>query len=204
LAALRSRLQRMSSANGVSGPHSLPDFRPRSANDSGALRRSRATGARSEICRHGRSGVISHLHEHLFDVSHRRNKYAGSFRPGYECRLLLTSRVHLVQMVPPQRSRLLFTDWIFTVSCRRGDFSDERKCRGKACRLFTPNRRAISSNACPLMINGLAPRASLQGQIHDPTRTYPTARSQCLTCRSPATDSDPVSIQYGECEINRF
>jgi hypothetical protein len=31
--------------------------------------------------------------------------------------------VHLVQMVPPQRSRLLFTDWIFTVSYRREDFS---------------------------------------------------------------------------------
>ena len=44
LLASRSGLQRISFTIGVSGWHSLPDFRPRSVKDSGALRRSGATG----------------------------------------------------------------------------------------------------------------------------------------------------------------
>jgi hypothetical protein len=45
--ALRSGLQRISSTTGVSDRLSLPVFRPRIVKDSGALRRSRATGAPS-------------------------------------------------------------------------------------------------------------------------------------------------------------
>jgi hypothetical protein len=44
LLASRSGLQRISFTIGVSGWHSLPDYRPRSVKDSGALRRSGATG----------------------------------------------------------------------------------------------------------------------------------------------------------------
>src|SRR4051794_12157351 len=44
LLASQSGLQRISSTIGVNARHSLPDFRPRSVKDSGALRRSGATG----------------------------------------------------------------------------------------------------------------------------------------------------------------